>query len=73
MNRISEKEIIERVLDGDANAFEELVLRYEKTVYSLAVRMVSDREDAADMTQEACITACPHSEATADFPCGFTG
>ena len=57
MNRISEKEIIERVLGGDANAFEELVLRYEKTVYSLAVRMVSDREDAADMTQEAFIKA----------------
>lgn len=57
MNRISEKEIIESVLGGDANAFEELVLRYEKTVYSLAVRMVSDREDAADMTQEAFIKA----------------
>lgn len=57
MNRISEKEIIERVLGGDVNAFEELVLRYEKTVYSLAVRMVSDREDAADMTQEAFIKA----------------
>ena len=41
MNRISEKDIIEKVLGGDPNAFEELVLRYEKTVYSLDVRMVS--------------------------------
>ncbi len=57
MSPISEKDIIERVLDGDVNAFEELVLRYEKTVYNLALRMVSDRDDAFDMTQEAFIKA----------------
>ena len=57
MNRISEKDIIEKILGGDPNAFEELVLRYETTVYNLALRMVSDREDAADMTQEAFIKA----------------
>ena len=57
MSQVSEKEIIERVLGGDANAFEELVLRYEGTVYSIALRMVSNREDAADMTQEAFIKA----------------
>ncbi len=57
MSQASEKDIIERVLGGDANAFEELVLRYEKTVYNLALRMVSDREDACDMTQEAFIKA----------------
>ncbi len=57
MNQLSEKEIIERVLGGDVNAFEELVLRYEGTVYNLALRMVSNREDAADMTQEAFIKA----------------
>ncbi len=57
MSQISEKEIIERVLGGDVNAFEELVLRYEGTVYNLALRMVSNREDAADMTQEAFIKA----------------
>ncbi len=57
MKQLSEKEIIEKVLGGDVNAFEELVLRYEGTVYSLALRMVSNREDAADMTQEAFIKA----------------
>ena len=57
MKQLSEKEIIERVLGGDVNAFEELVLRYEGTVYNLALRMVSNREDAADMTQEAFIKA----------------
>ena len=57
MNQLSEKKIIDRVLGGDVNAFEELVVRYESTVYSLALRMVSNREDAADMTQEAFIKA----------------
>lgn len=57
MTEVSEKKIIEKVLGGDANAFEELVLRYEKTVYNLALRMVEDRDDAFDMTQEAFIKA----------------
>lgn len=57
MTEVSEKKIIEKVLGGDANAFEELVLRYEKTVYNLALRMVGDRDDAFDMTQEAFIKA----------------
>jgi len=33
------------------------VLKYEKTVYNLALRMVGDRDDAFDMTQEAFIKA----------------
>ena len=49
MSLISEKEIIEKVLGGDVNAFEELVLRYEKTVYNLALRTVGNEEDAADV------------------------
>ena len=33
------------------------MLKYEKTVYNLALRMVGDRDDAFDMTQEAFIKA----------------
>lgn len=57
MTEINEKEIIERVLGGDTEAFSELVTRYEKTVYNLALRMVGDRSDAADMAQEAFVKA----------------
>ena len=57
MTEINEKEIIGRVLGGDTEAFSELVTRYEKTVYNLALRMVGDRADAADMTQEAFVKA----------------
>lgn len=57
MTEINEKEIIGRVLGGDTEAFSELVTRYEKTVYNLALRMVGDRSDAADMAQEAFVKA----------------
>ena len=52
-----EKHCIERVLKGDANAFEHLVHAYEKTVYNLALRTLGNREDAEDVTQEAFLKA----------------
>ena len=49
--------IIKSVLEGDVNAFEQLVTKYEKTVYNLALRMTGNAEDAADMTQETFLKA----------------
>ncbi len=57
MTREREQAVIRQILDGDVNAFEELMAAYEKNVYNLALRMVNDREDAADMAQEAFIKA----------------
>ena len=57
MTREQEAAIVRKVLDGDANAFETLVLEYEKNVYNIALRMTGNSEDAADMTQEAFIKA----------------
>lgn len=57
MTREEEAAIVRKVLAGDANAFERLVLEYEKNVYSIAKRMVGNSEDASDMTQEAFIRA----------------
>ena len=42
---------------GDQNAFEELVLENQNKVYSLALRLVNDREEAADLAQEAFVKA----------------
>lgn len=52
-----ENEIIRSVLRGNVNDFEKLVTAYEKNVYNIALRMVGDPEDAADMTQETFIKA----------------
>ena len=57
MTREQEVQIVQRVLEGDVNAFEKLVLEYEKSVYALTQRMCSNAEDAADMTQETFIKA----------------
>lgn len=57
MTREDEMLIIQRVKTGDVNAFELLVREYEKNVYNLALRMVKNPDDAADMTQEAFIKA----------------
>ena len=42
---------------GDAQAFNRLVLKWEKTVYNLALRMLEDREEAAEATQEIFLRA----------------
>ena len=57
MTVLFENEIIRSVLRGNINDFEKLVTAYEKNVYNIALRMVGDPEDAADMTQETFIKA----------------
>ena len=57
MTRDQETQIVRRVLEGDVNAFEDLVTEHEKGVYAIAQRMTGNAEDAADMTQETFIKA----------------
>lgn len=52
-----EKILIQRVLDGDHEAFAELVTAYEKPVYNLCLRMCGNPEDAKDLSQEAFLKA----------------
>ncbi len=42
---------------GNAQAFNRLVLRWESLVYNLAFRMLKDREEAAEATQEIFLQA----------------
>lgn len=57
MTRDEEMEIINLVKNGASSAFEKLVLENQTNVYNLALRMVGDRDDAFDMSQEAFIKA----------------
>ena len=70
MTREQESAVIRRVLDGEVNAFEDLVAAYEKNVYNLALRMTGNAQDAEDMAQEAFIKAynsLPHFRGDSKF------
>jgi RNA polymerase sigma-70 factor, ECF subfamily len=46
-------ELLEACRRGDPKAFEEVVRRTYRQVYTQALRLVDDRQDAEDVTQEA--------------------
>jgi RNA polymerase sigma-70 factor (ECF subfamily) len=55
--REDEIQLIVRCQQGDVNAFNQLVLHYQQTVYNVILRMLGDRETAADITQDTFIAA----------------
>ena len=57
VERYDENELVERAGQGDQAAFTELVRTHQHEVYTLAARMVADRELAYDVAQEAFVRA----------------
>ena len=55
--RLSDEALVESAQTGDRAAFSELVRRHQDEVFTLAVRLVGDRDTAADVSQEALIRA----------------
>src|SRR5918999_1366680 len=49
--------LLERARDGDLDAFNDLVILYQDHLFALVVRMVPDRDQAADAVQEAFFSA----------------
>lgn len=49
--------LVERCLQGDHSAFEELIERHQKAVFNVALRMVSRYEDAQDIAQTVFLKA----------------
>ena len=49
--------IVQRVQAGDVAAFDQLILKYRERVYAMVYNMTANREDAADLTQDAFIKA----------------
>ena len=54
---MEEREIIERVVAGDNDAFGLLVDKYQTKVYNLALRMCGNEDDAYDLAQDAFVRA----------------
>ena len=48
---------VQKTLEGDPQAFGELVQQYERDVFNLAYRMLNERGEAEDAAQEAFLRA----------------
>jgi RNA polymerase sigma-70 factor (ECF subfamily) len=53
----TDEELVERAADGDTEAFNELVVRWERPIHALAYRVLGREEDARDVCQEAFLRA----------------
>jgi RNA polymerase sigma-70 factor, ECF subfamily len=53
----SDEALLAAHLRGDPRAFGELVARHERRIYGLCLRILGNREDAEDATQEAFLAA----------------
>jgi RNA polymerase sigma-70 factor (ECF subfamily) len=70
----SDEALLAAHLRGDPRAFGELVARYERRIYGLCLRILGNREDAEDATQEAFLAALrPASAGRPPSPPGCTG
>ncbi len=57
LERESEQEAIEACRRGEREAFDRLVLRYQRDVYRVCYRYVNNHHDANDLAQEAFVKA----------------
>jgi RNA polymerase sigma factor (sigma-70 family) len=55
--KLTDKQLVEKTLEGDINAFGILVNRYRGLVHGLTFHVVSNFQDAEDIAQEAFIKA----------------
>src|SRR2546429_3957744 len=53
----TDKEIVERVLDGDPEAFNLLVRQWERPIYNFILRMLNGRDEAMDLCQDVFLKA----------------
>lgn len=56
----TDEHLVGRAQAGDLAAFEELVNRHEGRVFALARRMLRQRQDAEDVTQQTFLSALEH-------------
>ncbi len=55
--RSTDEELVARSISGDADSFNQLVLRWERPIYALAYRTLGREEEARDVCQETFLRA----------------
>jgi RNA polymerase sigma-70 factor (ECF subfamily) len=56
-NKRDDVELVRKAKTGDGKAYDELTLMYKEVVFKIVHRMVHNRQEAEDLTQEAFIKA----------------
>ena len=57
MNAPSDRDLIQRARRGDEQAFGELIVRYQTSVFNVCYRLLHERSEAEDMAQESFVRA----------------
>jgi RNA polymerase sigma-70 factor (ECF subfamily) len=57
MSALPDRELIQRARRGDAEAYGELVLRHQTSVFNVCYRILHERAEAEDMSQETFLRA----------------
>ncbi len=54
---MADSDFLDRLRNGDAEAFDTLITRYSGDIYSLLYRLTEDADEAGDLTQETFLSA----------------
>jgi len=54
---LDDEELVALATQGDTDAFDQLVVRWERSIHALAYRILGREEDARDVCQEAFLRA----------------
>ena len=52
---VNDEELIKRVRNGDIDAFEEIIAKYEKRVFSLIYNVLKNENEIEDVAQEVFV------------------
>jgi RNA polymerase sigma-70 factor, ECF subfamily len=55
--KTDDRQVIERVLNGDPDAFNILIREWEKPIFNFILRMIGDRDEAMDLCQDCFMKA----------------
>lgn len=55
MDKLSDQHYINQIMQGDTNVFSVLVDRYKEMIFTLALKMVKNREEAEEVSQDTFI------------------
>jgi RNA polymerase sigma-70 factor (ECF subfamily) len=71
MESSPDRDLVERTRRGDAEAYGELVRRYQTSVFNVCYRLVGERQEAEDLAQDALVRGFQRLETfDADRPFG---